>query len=203
MFLVLVFVSKAKVILRPTVSRPVCPGVMTKFFFLLEIFFRHLWVCYFVSSSLTRGRIYNLLLLPGLGSAWVQRDSRPYFIVPIFETPLTWMAMSPYLYPPGTGYLSYIPLRHAGLRWRYSKPPQQGLRVCFRYLQFIFIFVSLLLILIILKQNFEIWPYCPLKSSFCLIIWINDAYGTWELRSSQRWMRVRSSGMWRGVLHRN
>jgi hypothetical protein len=30
-----------------------------------------------------------------------------YFIVPILETPPTWRARSPYLYPPGTGWPSY------------------------------------------------------------------------------------------------
>jgi hypothetical protein len=34
-----------------------------QFFFLLEIFFRHLRVCYFVAPSLLSGRISNLLLL--------------------------------------------------------------------------------------------------------------------------------------------
>jgi hypothetical protein len=60
---------KVKVTLRLTVSRPVRLGVRRpsgthdQFFFLLEIFFRHLWVCYFVAHSLTRGRVCNLLLL--------------------------------------------------------------------------------------------------------------------------------------------
>jgi hypothetical protein len=53
--------------LRPSVSRPVCLGVKrpsgtcNPLFFLLEISFRQLHVCYFVAPSLTRGRVCNLL----------------------------------------------------------------------------------------------------------------------------------------------
>jgi hypothetical protein len=36
-------------------------GTRDKFFFLLEIFFRQLWVCYFVAPSMTWGRVCNLL----------------------------------------------------------------------------------------------------------------------------------------------
>jgi hypothetical protein len=55
-----------KVTLRSTVSRPVRLGVRSpsgtrdQFFFLLEIFFRQLRVCYFVAPSLTRGRVCHL-----------------------------------------------------------------------------------------------------------------------------------------------
>jgi hypothetical protein len=66
---------KVKVILQPIVSRPVHvdvrhpSGTRDQFFFLLEIFFRQLRVCYFVASSLTRGWVCNLLLLLVLASA--------------------------------------------------------------------------------------------------------------------------------------
>jgi hypothetical protein len=63
--------------LRPTVIRPVSLGVRRpsgtrdQFHFLLEIFLRHLRFCNFVASSLTRGRVFNLLvqLLLGLARA--------------------------------------------------------------------------------------------------------------------------------------
>jgi hypothetical protein len=44
-------------------------GTRDQFFFLLEIFFRQLRVCYFVVPSLTRGRVCNFLLLLGLARA--------------------------------------------------------------------------------------------------------------------------------------
>jgi hypothetical protein len=91
-----------------------------QFFFLLEIVFIHLRVCYFVASSLMRGLVCNLLhncfwALPeqsllGLSPAGLQI----IFIVPILETPPpTWRTRSLYLHPPGTGWLRYTP-RHWG-----------------------------------------------------------------------------------------
>jgi hypothetical protein len=52
-----------------------------------------------------------------------------------FETLPVWRARSPYLYPPGIGWPTYVPgtgfpfrrlLRLAGKRWRYSNPPLGG-----------------------------------------------------------------------------
>jgi hypothetical protein len=42
------------------------------------------------------------------------------------ETPPTWRARSPYLYPPGTGFCFRRLLRLAELRWRCSNPPRHG-----------------------------------------------------------------------------
>jgi hypothetical protein len=72
-----VYRHQQEVNLRPTVSRPVYPGVRRpsgtrdQFFFLFEISFRQLRVCYFVAPSLTRGRVCSLLvqLLLGLARA--------------------------------------------------------------------------------------------------------------------------------------
>jgi hypothetical protein len=65
---------KLKLKLRPTVSRPRLgvrhpSGTRDQFFFLLEIFFRELRLCYFIAPSLTRRRVCNLLLLLTLATA--------------------------------------------------------------------------------------------------------------------------------------
>jgi hypothetical protein len=74
-------------------------GPATNFSFSLKFSSDSCGFFYFVEPSLTRGRVCNLLLLLVLASA-VPRDSRPYFIVLILQTPPTWRAKSLYLYPP-------------------------------------------------------------------------------------------------------
>jgi hypothetical protein len=102
---------KVKVILRPTV----CPGVRRpsgtryQFFFLLEIFFRQVRLCYFVTTSLPRGWVCNVLVR----CFWALPEQSLLGRSPVelmaSETPQTWRARSPYLYPPGTGWPNYTP----------------------------------------------------------------------------------------------
>jgi hypothetical protein len=74
-FITLSVCTEVEVHLRPTVRRPVCPavrhpsGTRDQFFFLLEISFKQLRLCYFVAPSLTRERGCNLLVQLFLGLA--------------------------------------------------------------------------------------------------------------------------------------
>jgi hypothetical protein len=124
--------AKAVVMLRPTISRPVClvvghpSGTHNQIFITVG----HLQVSLCVATSLTRGWVCNLLvqLLAGLGSA-VTNVSK-YRRTVSFETPpnlRTWRARPhisfsgkrvAQLYPRALSSL-LRPLRLDGLRWRY------------------------------------------------------------------------------------
>jgi hypothetical protein len=114
--------------LQLTVSRPVCLGVRhpsgtrDQFFFLLEISFRQLRVCYFVAPSLTRGWVCNLLY----NCFWPLPEQSllghsPAELAAIFYC-LIWDSLNlegqvPVLISPGTGWPSYTPGRCWSWSW--------------------------------------------------------------------------------------
>jgi hypothetical protein len=115
-------------------------GTRDQFFFLLEIFFRQLRVCYFVAPSLTRGRVCNLMLLLVLASAFPlgsePRGTQDHILLSQFlRLPQPGDPGSRIYIPqeqggsvisPGTGFPFCHLLRLAGLRRRYSNPPPHG-----------------------------------------------------------------------------
>jgi hypothetical protein len=102
------FIQSLSLILRPTVRRPVCLGLLD-----------FCGVCWCGALSLTRGRVCNLLLLLALVSAVTfgseSRGTRDHILLhQIRDFPFRRL------------------LRLAGLRWGYSTPPQHE-RVSVRY----------------------------------------------------------------------
>jgi hypothetical protein len=107
---------KVKVILRPTVSRPVCLGIKHPFGAYDRIFVtvRHFRVCSCGALSLTRGRVCRLQLLLALASAIIfgSPGTRDHILLSQFrDFPFRRL------------------LRLAGLRWRYSTPPPHGIEL--------------------------------------------------------------------------
>jgi hypothetical protein len=114
--------------LGPTVSRPVCSGVKpplgpkTRFLLLSDS-------CGFVDMGRHLWREDGTVVYICCWSSPTQSFSgtsptgpMTVFYSPRFETPPTWRARSPYLFPLDTGFLFHC-LWLAELRCRYSNPP--------------------------------------------------------------------------------
>jgi hypothetical protein len=108
-------------------------GIRDQFFFLHEIFFRRLRVCYFVAPSLTRGRACNCCCW---SSPAQFRGSQDHILLSQFLRLSQTGGPGPRIYipqeqggpviPPGTGFSFCRLLRLTGLRWRYPIPPPHG-----------------------------------------------------------------------------
>jgi hypothetical protein len=103
-------------------------GLKTRFFLLSQS-------CWFVDVGRSLWRENGSAVYIGCWPSSAQSFSGPSFggLLTIIclrsETPPTWRATSPFLYPPGTGWPIYTPrhlLRLSRLWWSYSNPPPRG-----------------------------------------------------------------------------
>jgi hypothetical protein len=124
-------------------------GTRDQFFFLFEIVFRQLQVCYFVTPSLTRGRVCNLLYnrFWALPEQWLggskSNRTRGHILLSHLRLPQPG-GSGPRIYIPqeqggpviplGTGFPFCHLLWLTGLWWMYSNLPPHGVLTCFIYI---------------------------------------------------------------------
>jgi hypothetical protein len=127
-------------------SRPVCLGVRhasgtrDQFFFLLQILFSQLPVCYYVTPTLTRGRVCNLLYncfwaLPVQSLLGLSPIETAILYCLIWDSPNLEGQVAVFissrnrvaqLYSRALCSLFVASYDSQGLRWRYSNPPTHG-----------------------------------------------------------------------------
>jgi hypothetical protein len=99
-------------------------GLATRYYFLSECYCLKFAVFIYWAPSLTRGRVWNLQCNHSI--VRVAQNPKPYFTVSS-ETPPTWGARFPYLYPPGPEWPTYTPKVEDNLRLTVSQSLYLGI----------------------------------------------------------------------------